>query len=210
MRLTTTRTLLAIAIGIAAAAGTSAAFCGQRGPQWGPGECPDPQLTRLTQRLDLTAEQQTQVKTILEEQRTAAAQLHAQTRQRVDEVLTDAQRAAQETRMQRRLDRHLERLARRLGLSTEQRAQVGTILAERRTNPELDPAQVQERIAAVLTPAQQQQFESFGPPGGRQGCGPRGDGPRGGPLGGPFGGPGDDPAEGPDDEPEGDLGPQRR
>jgi len=206
MRLTTPRTLLAIAIGIAVATGTGAAFSGQRGPHGDPGACAETHLTRLTQRFDLTAEQQTQVKTILEEQAAAAAQLRAQTRQRVDGVLTDAQRAAQQARMQKRLDRHLERLTQRLDLSTEQSTQVRAILAERLSDPALDRAQEQERIAAVLTPEQQQQFESFGPRGNRgdrQGCGRQGDGPRGGPFGGP---PDDDPA----DDPQDDNGPQRR
>ncbi len=221
MRLTTPRTLLAIGIGIAAATGATAALCGPGGHHGDGAECADAQLARLSERLDLTAEQQAQVKTILEEQRAAADQQRAQTRKRIDGVLTDAQRAAQDARHQKRLDRHLDRLSKRLGLSPEQTAQVRTILAERRTNPDLDRTQVQARIAAVLTPEQQKQFESVGPRGdhqGKKGCGPRGDGRKGGPVGGPpdgpkggrAGGPPEGPGNEPGDEPEDDNGPDGR
>lgn len=206
MRLKTPRTLLAIAIGLAAALGTGAAFCGPGGPHGDP----DARLERLTQRLDLTPQQQAQIKTIIEEGRTAADQLHAQVRQRIQGVLTDAQRAAEAARQQRGLDRQVDRLTGRLRLSPEQVTQVRAILAERLTNPALGRTELQGRIAAVLTPEQQQRFaamESRGDHRGKRRDGPRGDGPpTGGPAGGPQdgrrGGPGDGPSDGPGDGPE--------
>ena len=199
--------MLAIAIGIATATGATAAFCGQGGPHGDRGG-PDQHLAQLTERLNLTPEQQTQVKAIIEKERAAAQRLRAETRKAIEGVLTDAQRAEQSARMGKRLDRHLERMAKRLSLTPEQTSQIRAILVERQTNPELDRTAVKERIDAVLTPAQKQQFESMrsreehrgnkdrepardGPRGGQRG-GPDGDGPDGpdAPDGGPDQGPG--------------------
>jgi len=206
MRLRTPRTLLAIAIGLAAALGTGAAFCGQGGPHGDP----DTRLERLTRRLDLTPQQQAQVKTILEEERTAADQLHAQVRQRIQGVLTEEQRAAEAAQQQRGLDRQVDRLTGRLRLSPEQVTQVRAILAERLTNPALARTELQGRIAAVLTPEQQQRFaamESRGDHRGKRGDGPRGDGPpTRGPADGPQDGRRDGPGDGPADGPEYDNG----
>ena len=206
MRFKTPRTLLAIAIGLAAALGTGAAWCGPGGPR---GDA-DTRLERLTARLELTPQQQVQVKTILEEERTAADQLHAQVRQRIQGVLTDAQRAAEAARQQRGLDRQVDRLTGRLRLSPEQVTQVRAILAERLTNPALARTELQGRIAAVLTPEQQQRFaamESRGDHRGKRGDGPRGDGPpTRGPADGPQDGRRDGPGDGPADGPEYDNG----
>ncbi len=203
MRLNTQKTLLVICI--ASAVGTGAAFCGQSGPHGDPGT----QLERLTERLDLTTEQQAQIKIILEEERTAAEQLRAQVRQRIQGILTDAQRAAEDARQQKRLDRHVDRLTKRLGLSLEQVTQVRAILAERLTNPTLGRTELQRRIAAVLTPEQQKQFASMqsrddrrGDHRGKKGDGPRGDDPpKGSPGGRPHDGHRDDPGDGPGDGP---------
>ncbi|WP_295448429.1 Spy/CpxP family protein refolding chaperone [uncultured Thiodictyon sp.] len=211
MRLTTPRTLLAIAIGIATATGATAAFCGQGGPHGDHGGGPDKHLAQLTERLNLTPEQQAQVKTIIEKEHAAAQRLHADTRKQIEGVLTDAQRAEQSARMQKRLDRHLERMGKRLTLTPEQTTQIRAILVERQTNPDLDRTAVKERIAAVLTPEQKQQFESMGSRDehrGNQDREPGRDGPRHGQRGGPDG----DGPDGPDDGPDGgpDQGPNQR
>ena len=150
-------------------------------------------------------------KTIIEEERTAAQRLHQETRKRIDGVLTEAQRTEQDARMKERMERHVDRLAKRLDLTPEQTTQVRAILDERRDNPDLDRAEVQARIAAVLTPEQKQEFESMGPRDergehhGKKDCGPGRDGPRDSPRGGPRGRPADGPADGPDGD-----GPDRR
>ena len=132
---------------------------------------------RLTDRLNLSPEQETKVKAILAEEETATERLRLETRQRIAAVLTEAQRAELDQRMQRRLDRHTDRLADRLNLSPEQENQVRAILDERRTNPDLTRDQVRERISAILTPEQKQRFETLGPRGGP--------GPDGGPANNP-------------------------
>ncbi|WP_295388811.1 Spy/CpxP family protein refolding chaperone [uncultured Thiodictyon sp.] len=207
MRLTTPRTLLALAIGIAAATGATAAFCDQGGPHGDNGGRPDKHLAQLTERLNLTPEQQAQIKTIIEEEHAAAQRLRADSRKRIDAVLTDAQRAEQAARMDKRMARHLERLTKRLNLTPEQTAQVRAILVERQTNPDLDRAAVKQRIAAVLTPEQREQLQSMrsrDQQHGRPGGDPKRDGPRG-----QRGGPDGDPTDGPDDGGPHD-GPDRR
>ncbi|WP_295391212.1 hypothetical protein [uncultured Thiodictyon sp.] len=91
MIFSTPKTLLAIAIGIA----TTAAFCGPPGPRGDNAGCTASHLARFTERFSLTPDQQAQVKTIIEEEHTAAMRLHEDARKRIAEVLTDAQRAEQ-------------------------------------------------------------------------------------------------------------------
>lgn len=190
MTFNTRRTLLAAALGLTAVVGAASALAG---PGWARGDrgaCPEDRLARMAQRYELTPEQQTQAKTILEEQGAAARRLHQETRKRIEGLLTEAQRSALEARTRQRLDRRLDRLTRRLNLSPEQATQVRALMAEGRDNPDLDRAEVETRIAAVLNPEQRTRFEAMmARSKGAAKCGPRGGRPMGPPPNGPMGGP---------------------
>ncbi|WP_295586474.1 Spy/CpxP family protein refolding chaperone [uncultured Lamprocystis sp.] len=193
MRFPKYQTLTAIALGLSLAVGTGAAWSGPPGDRQDRSEA---NFDRMVEALKLTPEQQTQVRTILQEQRTEADRLRAQTRQRIDAVLTDAQRAQRDARMQQGLDRRLERMTQRLKLSADQTTQIRAIFMERQSNPDLTREDIKERIAAVLTPEQRKQFDSKGPRGERadgKGRAPEADNPpdetQNDPLGGPDGGP---------------------
>ena len=183
MRPITPRTLLALAIGITTASGLTLAGDGPDGRAGNAPPCADHRLSHLTDRLNLDPEQQAKVKTILKETETAAKRLREESRKQIEGLLTETQRAELDQGMQIRLTRRADRLAKRLNLSPEQETQVQAILDEQRTNPDLTRAQVRERIATVLTPEQQRDFDTLGPHHGpgRHGCRPLGQGPEGGP-----------------------------
>ncbi len=194
MRFPKYQTLTAIALGIGLVVGTGAAWSGQPGA---PGERAEANFDRMVETLKLTPEQQAQVRAILQEQRAETARLDAQTRQRIDAVLTDAQRAQRRSRMQQGLDRRLERMTQRLQLSADQTSRIRAIFMERESNPNLTREDVKERVAAVLTAEQRKQFDSKEPRGERPGGKGRGSEADGLPdeaqedsLGGPYGGPG--------------------
>lgn len=176
MRITTPNTLLAIAFGLATATTATVAFCGPPradGPPGANAGCPDRRLALITERLNLTPEQETQVKTIMAEARTAALRMQGDTRKRIDAVLTAAQRAEQQAQRQQRMGQRAERLAQRLNLTAEQTTQVRAILEEPGGQPGFDRWAARERIAAVLTPEQRQQLD--GPRGhsrGKMDCAP--------------------------------------
>lgn len=186
MRPITPRTLLALAIGIATASGpTLAGDPDARAGNAPP--CTAVRLGHLTDRLNLDPEQQARVRTILEETEAAAARLRAESRKQIEGLLTETQRAELDERMQTGLARRADRLAKRLNLSPAQEAEVRAILDEQRTNPDLTRAQVKERIATVLTPAQQRDFATLRPHRGpgRHGCRSLGLGPEAGPADNP-------------------------
>ncbi|WP_295449961.1 hypothetical protein [uncultured Thiodictyon sp.] len=196
MTFTAPKTLLAIAIGIA----TTAAFAGPGGPRGDHAWSADKHLAQIAERLHLTPEQQSQVKTIIEEEHAAAERLHQDARKRIDGVLTDSQRAEQNAEMNKRMGQHVDRLAKRLNLTDEQTTKVRAILEEQRDQPGLDRTAIKDRIATVLTPAQRQQLESMGPRDerpGKQDCEPGHDHMRDGPMGGPDGDLADAPDGGP-------------
>ena len=186
MTFTAPKTLLAIAIGIA----TTAAFAGPGGPRGDATWSADRHLAQMAERLNLTPEQQAQVKTIIEEEHSAAERLHEDARKRIDGLLTDAQHAQQKAEMDQRMGQHVDRLAQRLNLSAEQTTKVRTVLEDQRDQPGLDRTAIKDRIDAVLTPEQRQQLASMGPRDDRQGkpdCGPGNDRMQGGQMGGPNG-----------------------
>lgn len=166
MRFPKYQTLTAIALGLSLAVGTGAAWSGPPGDRQDRSEA---NFDRMVEALKLTPEQQTQIRTIQQEQRAEVERLRAQTRQRIDAVLTDAQRAQRDTRMQQGLDRRLERMTQRLKLSADQTTQIRAIVMERQSNPDLTREDIKERVAAVLTPEQREQFDSRGSRGERPG-----------------------------------------
>jgi Spy/CpxP family protein refolding chaperone len=53
-----------------------------------------------------------------------------------------------------RMDRRVGKLAKRLDLTTDQQAQLRTIMTEKRANPSMTRDEVRQRMAAVLTEQQ--------------------------------------------------------
>jgi Spy/CpxP family protein refolding chaperone len=119
-------------------------------------------IERMTERLDLTAEQQGEIRAILDEQQAESERQRAETRARVDAVLTPDQLARIDEQRDAREARHLDRLAERLALSPEQVAQVRTIMQAKGDDPEMARNEVREQIKAVLTEEQLSAFESMG------------------------------------------------
>lgn len=119
-----------------------------------PGAGLDQRLERMTDQLDLTTDQQTAVRKILETERAQFDQQRRDTRKQIDAVLTEAQKAKRDEQMKTRMDRQLARMKKDLELTDEQTAKIEAIFDEQRANPDLGPAQVHERISAVLTEEQ--------------------------------------------------------
>jgi periplasmic protein CpxP/Spy len=181
---------IAIAVCLAALTG-AAALAGPLSHTGDPAQGMDRRLERMTQELKLTADQQTQIRALIDEQHTAIERLRQETRKRIDALLTDAQRTERDRLVERRLDRRVDRLAERLDLTDEQSDKIRAILKEGHDNPEANRGELRERVAAVLTPEQRKEFETMRERHGdrRQGDGPESDrGPGRGP--GPGPGPG--------------------
>ena len=177
MRSSNPRHPIAVALCLVALASPLAVLAGPPGPDGGPGRMED-RLDRMTEELKLTPDQQTQIRKIVEEQQAAMDRQRQETRQRIDAVLTEAQRADRDRLLDQRLERRLERLADRLDLSADQTAQIRTIMKERREDPDLDRGEVRERIQAVLTEQQRKQMDDQAERRGGRDCGPkRGPGP---------------------------------
>ncbi|WP_373510788.1 Spy/CpxP family protein refolding chaperone [Thiocapsa sp.] len=151
---------LALAVsGLFAAHATLAGPCAQgRAPE----AFASQRIERMTERLDLTAEQQGVIRAILDEQQAESERQRAETRARVNAVLTPEQLARIDEQRDARVERHLDRLAGRLVLSTEQVAQVRTIMQAKGDDPEMARDEVREQIKAVLTEEQRSTFESMG------------------------------------------------
>lgn len=168
---------LPIALCCAMLAGPTAALAGPFAHHGDASWSVDDRLERMADELKLTQEQQTQIRTLIEEQHAAIDRLRQETRQRIDQLLTESQRTERNRTMDERMERRLDRMADRLDLTADQTAQIRNILKERRDDPDLTRSEVRDRIAAVLTDEQRQEFEQMA-------------GRRGGRHGGPDGGPG--------------------
>jgi Spy/CpxP family protein refolding chaperone len=125
----------------------------------------------MTERLDLTAEQQREIRAILDAQQAESARQRAETRARVDAVLTPEQLARTHEQREARVERHLDRLAKQLALSTEQIARVRTIMQAKGDDPEMARNEVREQIKDVLTAEQRSTYEASGADSERRGPG---------------------------------------
>lgn len=119
-----------------------------------PGAGLDQRVERMTDQFDLTADQQTAVRKILETERAQLDQQRRETRKQIDAVLTEAQKAKRDEQIKKQTERRLARMKRDLDLTDEQTAKIQAIFDAQRTDPDLGPAQVRERISAVLTDEQ--------------------------------------------------------
>lgn len=136
-------------------------------------------LDRMTEQLTLTETQRNEIKSILDEQRAAAASRRQETRALIDAVLTDEQRAARNARRARRLDRRLERMTERLELTEAQQQEIRAIWEDAQSGTALMPGDLRERVDAVLTDEQREQLAARrglgGHRSGRGDCPRRGD-----------------------------------
>jgi Spy/CpxP family protein refolding chaperone len=146
-------------------------LAGPRGFEQDPSAFADQRIERMTRTLDLTAEQQSEIRTILEEQREMALQQRETVQARIDAVLTPEQQARIKERRDSRMERHLDRLADRLDLSEEQVAQVQTLMRTENDGSGITRGEIREGIKAVLTEDQLERFESRGPGSKRGGAG---------------------------------------
>jgi periplasmic protein CpxP/Spy len=124
---------------------------------------PSRHLERMTEQLDLTTEQQDGIRTILDEQRLQIEQQRREMQTQIGAVLTPEQLARIEERRDTRMQRHVDRLAHRLELSTDQVAQVRSIIQAKADDPSLARDELREQIKAVLTEDQLKAFEAGGP-----------------------------------------------
>lgn len=152
------------------------------GPEkgWLGPEALDRKIERMTETLELTPEQQGELRDILEEQRTLAEQQRQETQARVRALMTPEQLDRIDEQREARMERHLDRLTRRLALTSEQVEQVRGIMQAKVADPTLGRAELRERISTVLTEEQRQAFDAKRQRPGRGGPGaPCANGPAG-------------------------------
>ena len=169
-----------IALFLAALAGPTAILAGPLGGHEDAPPRTGDRLERMAKELDLTAEQRTQIGTLIEEQRAAVDRLTQETKKQIDLVLNETQRAERDRMLDRRIERRLDRMADSLDLTADQTAQIRTIFKERQGDSDLTRTEMRDRIVAVLTDEQRKEFDETangrcGRPGGRHGD--RGPGP---------------------------------
>ena len=111
-------------------------------------------IERMTDRLDLSDDQQAQIRTIFDEQRQQRRTQRQAMRERIDAVLTPEQLALRDQHMDERQTRRLDRMAERLELTAEQQDAMAALLQEKRADPNLDPGQMRVRMAEILDEAQ--------------------------------------------------------
>ncbi|WP_162008622.1 Spy/CpxP family protein refolding chaperone [Thermochromatium tepidum] len=127
--------------------------------QGGPDMDVGSKIESMAKRLDLTPEQQAQVRAILEQTRQEQRRLRQESRAQIEALLTEEQKAKRAERQARAVNRQVERLTDWLELSNEQADRIKTLLTEQRQNPELTRAELYERMSAILTAEQRAEFE---------------------------------------------------
>ena len=150
--------------GIAAAAGLllGASLVGTDTADASPDEGwrPDPHrhaettIGRMAKDLDLTDAQQTEIRKLMAAEQAQRDLQRVETRQQINAVLTDVQRAKREEMIQTRMDRDLDRMTDRLDLTDDQVIQIKALFDAQQANPELTRTQLREGIAAILTEEQ--------------------------------------------------------
>ncbi|NVZ08459.1 periplasmic heavy metal sensor [Allochromatium humboldtianum] len=153
-RFTRTSAALGLILGAALIGATTA----QAGPGMGGHGGPDmdvgAKVEYMTKQLDLTAEQQEQVRAILEKTRQEQMRLRQENRAQIDALLTEEQKAKRTERQLKAVNRQVERLTDQLDLTDEQAGQLKALFTEQRQSRALTRAQMHERMAAILTAEQ--------------------------------------------------------
>ncbi|NEX17562.1 MAG: hypothetical protein C1943_13285 [Halochromatium sp.] len=123
------------------------AKAGGSGAEW--------RLERMTERLDLSAEQQETIAALMAEQASNRDKLRADFRSQVDAVLTDAQRDKRDAYQAERIDRRLARMTARLDLSDAQQAELKTLLTETQGGGRSGHnGRMREQLASILSQEQ--------------------------------------------------------
>lgn len=175
-RLTHTRlTRASAAIGLILSAALIGATAAEARPGMGGHGGPDmdvgSKVEYMTKQLDLTPEQQEQVRAILEKTRQEQMRLRQENRAQIDALLTDEQKAKRTERQLKSVNRQIESLTDRLDLTSEQAEQLKALFTEQRQSHALTRAQMRERMSSILTADQLAEFEQgHGPGSGRGAC----------------------------------------
>jgi len=130
-------------------------------PRAGHGMAPEQRVERMTEILDLTPEQQTEIHAIFETQRMRRKAERAAIREQVDAVLTEEQRAERDARIDQRIERRVARMADRLDLTPEQETELRAVMAEKRSDPTWDRSEMRERLSAMLTADQMEKLDDM-------------------------------------------------
>ncbi|KAA6184471.1 pilus assembly protein [Thiohalocapsa marina] len=128
-----------------------------------PDRDPEQRLQAMTQQLNLTEAQQTELRALFEQHAQRRAAERQALREQVDALLTDAQRQQRDARMQQRVERRISRMTQRLDLTPDQAQQLHALFAEKQGNPTLTRSELRERMAAVLSEDQLARLERARP-----------------------------------------------
>lgn len=173
-RFTRSSAALGLILGAALIGATTAQAQPGMGRHGGPNMDVGSKVEYMTKQLDLTPEQQEQVRAILEKTRQEQMRLRQENRAQIDALLTEEQKAKRTERQLKAVNRQVERLTDRLDLTSEQADQLKALFTEQRQNRELTRDQMRERMAAILTAEQLadlDQERGRGPDGDRRGRG---------------------------------------
>lgn len=124
---------------------------------------PEQHLARMAEQLDLTADQESAIRALFEEQAARRAAERAAMRTQIDAILSEEQRAKRDGLIDQRIERRLSRMSDGLDLTAEQQDALRAIFSERLVDPSLTRDEMRERIAAVLTEEQLSALESMRP-----------------------------------------------
>lgn len=153
--LTTALAMLLVAPLAAQPPGSGAANAGGAGTDW--------RLERMSERLDLSTEQQQAIAALVAEQARARDKRRAEFRQQVDAVLTEDQRAKRDAYQAERIDRRVKRMTERFALSDDQQAELRTLLTEaQRSGHSMRDGSMRERLASILSQDQLAELARYG------------------------------------------------
>ncbi|EIC21073.1 Spy/CpxP family protein refolding chaperone [Thiorhodovibrio frisius] len=124
------------------------------GPGKAGGQGAEQRLERMTEQLDLSAEQQQAMAAIFDAQASQRAKMRAQMREQIDAVLTEEQRAKRAELRAERIDQRVARMAERLDLSAEQSTQLKALFTENQNagrSSRAGSGSMREQLASILT-----------------------------------------------------------
>ncbi|MCG6860530.1 MAG: pilus assembly protein [Chromatiaceae bacterium] len=130
-------------------------------------------VVQMTKQLELTPEQEAQIRAILEAERAKQRAERTAVRKKIDSVLTDEQRATRDAQVKRRVERHVARIADRLELNSETRTKLTAVMMEKLDDPNWTRDKLRERLSTVLTDDQLAELDETRPDRGsrnRSGC----------------------------------------
>lgn len=149
-----TRTALGLILSTVLIGATTAQARPGMGWHGGPDMDVGSKVEHMTKQLDLTAEQQQQVRAILEKTRQEQLRLRQENRAQIDALLTEEQKAKRAERQLKAVNRQVERMTDRLKLTSDQAGQIKALFMEQRQRHELTRDQMRERMSTILTAEQ--------------------------------------------------------